>query len=70
MKPQLISILSHLSLHDRQTMLDLLLEYPAMADTAVQFYAKKMGGASQVELNNFIQQSLKTVGADYGTKAS
>lgn len=52
-KPQLIQLLQQLSVHDRQSALDMLLQYPELADMVAKFFVMNKAGVSSVILKQF-----------------
>lgn len=64
-KPQLVQLLEKLSIHDRQSALDLLLKYPEMAGMIAKFFVMKKLGAEPKIIQKFENECLEKINKLY-----
>lgn len=65
-KPALIQLLESLPLHDRQSLLDTLLQYPEMTNMVTKSFKLKMAKANPTEIQKFEQACLQKIAQLYG----
>ena len=65
-KPTLIQLLERLPLHDRQSLMDTLLQYPEMASMVTHSFKLKRDKADPAKIKQFEAACLEKISQLYG----